>query len=143
MNRSLWRALAGAVASAPILTGCQTSPLASDDTFCAKPAHHCVNVLVDATANTIVAVPDTLRKPRGDKPIRWKIINAYGQTFEFPPTGGIVFLTGNFQCRRDDSDHQSFLCSDEDGIKGDYKYTVTVTGGSPNPPPYDPHVVNN
>jgi len=99
--------------------------------------------LVDATANTIVAVPDTLRKPRGDKPIRWKIINAYGQTFEFPPTGGIVFLTGNFQCRRDDSDHQSFLCSDEDGIKGDYKYTVTVTGGSPNPPPYDPHVVNN
>jgi hypothetical protein len=130
-------ALVGAVVGALILIA-----LTPRDNFCKETKNHCIVVSVDAPTNTIDVNNDPLGKHGPGHKIRWSISNGPSQQFTFPDKG-IVFRSPNFKCQRDEADAHLFECKDDPGLKGEYKYTVTLIGGSPNPAPYDPIIIDN
>jgi hypothetical protein len=152
MNRSLLRALVGAVAGAPILIACQAPIALATEDFCGETGNHCIVVTVDPVKNAIAVDSDELHK-RGPGKIRWRIENdsTQNQNFIFP-ADGIAFSASDGgttvfdDCHIVKSDAHLFVCRDSTGKPGRYKYTVKVTvpNGSNNlPPPYDPIIVNN
>jgi hypothetical protein len=130
MNRSLLRALLGAVVGAPILIACQTPTQVAVGDFCAETGNHCI--VVSVSAGNVIVDNDYLRKHGAGK-VRWRIENDNEQKFKFPP-GGIAFRDSDggtkvFTCDLDKNSALFYICQDP-GTKGEYKYTVTVTDGS-------------
>jgi hypothetical protein len=152
MKHSLLRALLGAIAAAPILIACstpkQTPPPVTGTDFCAELGNHCVVVTV-VDADTTIDVDNEYLRKHGNGKIRWRLENDpnTGQHFKFPDAG-IAFKSSDYgtevftNCNVLGSAAILFVCDSGDRV-GEYKYTITVTGGSTNPPPLDPHVVNN
>ena len=113
---------------------------------CTLPKHHCIKVTIDAATSTLNVDNKTLtKKAEPGHVMHWLIDNGSGQAYAFP-VRAIVFSSNNggntkFRCKPEPGNAHVFQCED-DGIKGTYDYTVTVTGG-PLPIHLDPRVVNN
>ena len=122
---------------------------------CLQSKHHCVQVTVDPNSGVLRVDNDRLvKKTEPGHVITWIILNGPGQSFSFPttPVPGIAFMssdhgTDEFACSIDPTDSNKFECTDKTGpglpMMGEFKYTVTVTGGPGNPAPLDPRVIND
>ena len=137
------RVLLLAVLVTAAVTACaplQTSRMAQLD--CNTTPQCRVQVFVDCPffCGIVVEYDKVVGKRNGD--IVWELQNKPNQSYAFDRTNGIVFPSAPsvFDCHVE-ANGLRFTCKNR-GDKGEYKYTVNLSG-LPTVTPLDPWVVNN